>query len=549
MKKISTLIAIACMNLFLNAQTAGWQWAQNSNGTSSDGGKAICADAYGNTYVTGYYTSTSITIGTTTLTNSGGYDYFIAKYNAMGNVVWAKGATGVSNDIGTGICLDAKGNPYVTGSTNSATLTVGSNVITQKGYDDIFVVKYDTSGKAIWAKSFGGSSDDLGQSVGVDGKGNAYVTGYYTSSSMIAGTNTLTNAGGNDMFVAKYDSSGNIIWAKSIGGTGAESGNGISTDVNGNSYVTGSYTSSSITFGATTLTNSGGYDYFITKYGPLGNVIWSKGATGVSNDIGYGLTLNANKYVYVIGSYNSANLTFGSSSINGKSGDDVFIVKYDTSGTALWAETAGGYTDDLAGGIAVDANGNAFITGYFESPTMYFGLTTLTNAGADNIFAASYDASGNLRWAKSAGGSSDDEGTSVTVDAMGNAYMTGSFYSATITFGNTTLTNVSGYSDMYIAKFGTTNTTGIKEVSTMQTGLITISPNPNTGIFSLQTEGLQNSSSDTYMSIIDMLGREVYQGKYNQVNTIDFSTQANGVYYVIINNTDKKYTGKIIVNK
>ena len=126
----------------------------------------------------------------------------------------------------------------------------------------------------LWAQRAGGTDSDYGYSCSTDASGNIFVTGYFYSPSITFGTTTLTNAsaGNNDMFIVKYDSNGNVLWAKSAGGTSNDMGKSCSTDANGNVFVTGYFDSPSITFGSTTLTNAGGDDMFIVKL---------SGATGI----------------------------------------------------------------------------------------------------------------------------------------------------------------------------------------------------------------------------------------------------------------------------
>ena len=136
--------------------------AKSAEGTYYDYGRSIAVDANGNSYVTGYFYSSTITFGLTTLTNSGVYsDIFVVKYDSSGNVVWAKNTGGTNEDKGYGIAVDAIGNSYVTGWFSSSTITFGSTTLTNSGSDDIFVVKYDSSGNVMRAKSAGGTSNDL----------------------------------------------------------------------------------------------------------------------------------------------------------------------------------------------------------------------------------------------------------------------------------------------------------------------------------------------------------------------------------------------------
>ena len=169
---------------------------------------------------------------------------------------YTKSAGGTNTDYANSVIVDANGNTYVVGYFSSSSITFGTTTLTNSGSADMFIVKYDASGNMLWAKSAGGTSNDYAQSIAVDANGNTYVAGYFNSSSITFGSNTLTNAAGDyDMFVVKYDASGNVLWAKSAGGTSDDQANSITVDANGNIYVAGSFKSASITFGATTLTN------------------------------------------------------------------------------------------------------------------------------------------------------------------------------------------------------------------------------------------------------------------------------------------------------
>ncbi|MGI8893958.1 MAG: T9SS type A sorting domain-containing protein, partial [Bacteroidia bacterium] len=190
--------------------------------------------------------------------------------------------------------------------------------------------------------------------------GNIYITGTF-GSSLTIGSTTLTNTGGifSDVFVAKYDNSGNVIWAKSAGGTSSEGGRAIIVDGSGNSYVTGIFESSTISFGSTTLTNGASIDAFVVKYDSAGNVLWAANAGG------NGIAFDAYENIYLTGSKTA---------------------KYDPAGNLVWISLGGkGGTD-----IAVDGSGYSYITGSFDG-TFTFGNTTLTTTGSEDVFVAKLD--------------------------------------------------------------------------------------------------------------------------------------------------------------
>jgi hypothetical protein len=316
-----------------------------------------------------------------------------------------------------------------------------------------------------WAKKTGSTSGEKCYSISTDEGGNLYTTGFFTSP-IFFGSFPLANAGSADIFIAKYDSSGNIVWAKSFGGANDEGGFGISSDSVGNIYATGYFSSPSITFGSTTLTNVGGNDIFIVKLDATsGNVIWaiSDGSTG--DDRGIGVKADAYNNVYLTGSFASPTLNFGTTTLTNAGGYDVFIVKYaGATGNRLWAKSAGGVNDengpnanDNGGTITTDPSGNVFAVGYFSSPAITLGSTTLTNTtGSYDLFIVKYDSVGNALWAKSAGGTglNNDGAFGICTDVLGNAFVTGAFDSPSIIFGSFTLTHpLSTSGDIFTVKY------------------------------------------------------------------------------------------------
>jgi hypothetical protein len=248
-------------------------WAKDAGSSvGADCGRSIATDALGNVYVTGYFDSPYITFGSVVLNNpnvSGNYpDIFVVKYNAAGNVLWAKREGGMGADYGNSITTDATGNVYVTGYYSSSSITFGSTTLTNAdstgNYPDIFIVKYDAAGNVIWATSAEGTGYDFSYGSTIDATGNLYVTGYFSSPTFNFGTTALTNAGSFDIFIVKYDTSGNVLWAKAAGSSYGERAYSASADISGNVYITGIH-NSSITFGATTLANAGNGDMFIAK--------------------------------------------------------------------------------------------------------------------------------------------------------------------------------------------------------------------------------------------------------------------------------------------
>ena len=467
MKKLTLLfITFLIFNLSFiisYAQAPNYLWAKSAGGTSDDEAFSVAVDASGNSYVTGYFSSATISFGSTTLTNAGSADIFLAKYDANGNVLWAKSAGGTGDDEANSVAVDASGNCYVTGYFFSPTISFGSTTLTNAGGYDIFLAKYDATGNVLWAKSVGGISDEQATSVAVDASGNTYMAGLFTSTTLVFGSTTLTDSGtgySSDIFLSKYDSNGNVIWAKSAGGTSDDKTLSVAVDVSGNSYVTGWFSSSTLNFGSTSLANTGNYEMFLAKYDASGNVLWAKKPVGSGTDYGNSIAVDVSGNSYVSGFFQGNTITFGSTILTnaGGGGTDIFLAKYNTTGNLLWAKSAGGIGHDYASSVAVDTTGNCYVAGFFMDAAIPFGSTILPHVGASDIFIAKYDTTGNVLWAKSAGGTGSDWGSSVAVDVFGNSYVSGYFRSPTISFGSTTLTDVGGY-DIFLEKLASFSVT------------------------------------------------------------------------------------------
>ena len=374
----------------------GGYWAayladSNAAGSQNDNGSGIATDSTGNVYVTGYFYNAS-----------SGYNVFITKYNTSGTIQWQRSladslAAGSQYDFGNAIATDSSGNVYVTGRFYNASL--GTNA---------FITKYNTSGTIQWQRSLkdsraAASQNDYSQGIATDSSGNVYVTGFFSTSS-----------NGQNVFITKYNTSGTIQWQRSLADSLAASsqsdwGNAIATDSSGNVYVTGYFSNS-----------SGSANVFITKYNTSGTIQWQRSladsnAAASQSDVGYGIATDSSGNVYVTGSF-----------YNASNGQNVFITKYDTSGTIQWQRSlkdslSAGSQNDNSYGIATDSTGNVYVTGDFKNSSSGF-----------NAFITKYNTSGTIQWQRSladsfAAGSQSDYGYGIATDSTGNVYVSGRF--------------------------------------------------------------------------------------------------------------------------
>ncbi len=529
--KIFTFALIIFINISLSAQIPNWSWAKGASGMGAYGYSTI-SDEIGNVYVTGQF-YTTINFGDTTLISTGfpadtNTEIFIVKYNSSGNIIWARSAGGIGFDHSFGIAMDNNGYLYITGVTANygTTIAFGNISLSPNGYDNIYIAKYDTSGNALsvkLAKVKGGGYSSTG--ICTDLSGNIYITGWF-SDSLIFDNTVITSSGlQRDIFIAKYSSSGNVLWAKSAGGLAPDESNSIAADQLGNVYITGMFADSTIVFGNITLTNSapspwGQADYFIAKYDSSGNAIWAKSAGNYLDEAGLGVATDHSNNVYVTGYYRGA-ITFGSYIINNGGYYDTFIVKYDFNGNVLWAKGAGVSNISYSKAITIDSLNNAYITGYYNGSNIVFGNDTLinTNAGSYDLFIAKYDNLGYVKWAKTAGGIYDDYGYGITIDKFGNIYHTGRIYNQAI-FDNETIT-----SSFFLAKIsGQTLQINKNE----QDITLTIFPNPVTNILTI------NAPQKAIYEIYNLQGQIIKTIKSrNEMTNINVSTLHNGLYILV----------------
>ena len=401
-----TLVLLSSLGI-LNAQPADFEWAISVGESSADGGFATTTDVSGNVYVTGLYSGTvdfDPSASTFNLTSNGAVDIFVQKLDALGNFNWAISMGSTSNDRAYSISTDLSGNVYVAGN-------------------------YE------WTVDF---------DPGLD-------------------TFNLTSNGSLDIFVQKIDASGNLLWAKSIGGTSSDYVFSMATDNLGNVYLAGAFEGTADfdpSLDTFNLSSSGGRDIYIQKLDSMGNFEWVKSMGGVNHDVANSVIVDASGEVYVTGAYQGTvdfNADSGTFNLTSNGGYDVFIQKLDASGSFIWAKSIGGSSGDAGQTIATDGMGELYIIGFYSGTAdIDPGIDTfnLTSAGSNDIFIQKLDSMGNFIWAKSVGGTAGDFGLSATLDASGNLYLTG-FFKSTADFdpdtGSFQLTS-NGSEDIFIQK-------------------------------------------------------------------------------------------------
>jgi gliding motility-associated-like protein len=427
----------------LPAQNVRFTWAEKwDEGSTQSVNSSIVTDANGNVFIARYFNL-----------SNGIAEIFVSELDANGNLIWVNkivGGPGTSTVSGDGISIgvDAAGNVYVSGffyGNIDFDSGIGVSMLNSNG--SIFLLKLNPNGVFSWVRQLetiiAGLTDRL---LAVDPAGDVYLTGSYQGTIDFdpgPGIFNLTSGGGGasrEIFISKFNTSGNLVWAKQLGGlAGTDGGNGfsIALDASGNIYTTGNFYGTvdfdpgAGLFNLQTANAAG--EGFVTKLDAQGNLIWAKQMQGNGSSFGQSISVDGSGNVYTLGSYlGIVDFDPGAAVFTQSSGtnESIFISKLDASGNFVWANQLSGSEYMGGWGLAVDAAGNSFITGSFFG-TINFDPSVcafkLSSVGYDDIFISKLDPGGNFSWVKTLGGIGSDEGLSVALDAAGDVYTTGSF--------------------------------------------------------------------------------------------------------------------------
>ena len=464
MRFLSFIISFIIGISFSGAAYAQYSWDWIAGGTGGSEGWAVCTDPWGNVFGLGYPYGASVRFGPVTLTGFGGAAAIVVKYDAAGNLIWAH-STQNANAQPICIAADAAGDLYLLGYYTSPTLSIEATTITNPvspGHES-FLAKFSPSGSVDWMINVTTTSNTSFYGLGgVATKGpDVYVTSTFSAPVVTVGTYTLTNAdpSGNtsDIFLTKIDGSGNVIWAKSAGGNADDFPYSIAVTPFDNIYIIGSYKSPTLAFGSTTITNSAASNIFLAKYDGSGNALWAKTA-GNGHEDAYNVTSDANEDAYITG-YFLGTLSFGSVSLNNTTAlYDVYLAKYTSAGNAAWAKQISGTGNMFGYGVAVDPCNNVWISGSMGS-----GATTITIDGNnlsapagsfDPMFIAGYSGVGTYITSQALPTGGDDM-NGICTDGVGNIFIGGDVAISPVTLGSTTLFDTGG-ENLFVAKFGLT---------------------------------------------------------------------------------------------
>jgi hypothetical protein len=426
---IASFVKIACIVMGFTLHISAAENPPEFLWATVAGGNKECldmtSDRGGNIYITG-------TLGFKQHQSLGGHGWsrsggevFLVKFSPSGKLLWLQKAGGSGTDAGVAVIVAETGDVYITGyfagsiAFDRVKLKAAENKDTRQfSPSDMFIAKYSSDGKLLWAKQAGGPALDQSYGIASDKNGNVYVTGYFQGKATFSSTTLESKShpdgyhepdpGYGDVFVAKYDASGNIVWVRQAGEGRKNAGYGIAVDGSGNVFITGQFASTertnTIRFGDI-IVKSSSLSAFIAKYNSDGKILWAQPTAGDQYYHRNQIAVDSIGHAFVAGSFDF-NDEFADLAHLKKSGrnSDIFLVKYDTDGKILWCKQAGGQAVEFSS-LKIDADGNASITGVFNEAASFDQIQIQAKPHDPQIsgyesFLARYTAAGDATWVK-----------------------------------------------------------------------------------------------------------------------------------------------------
>jgi len=430
-----------CLLLFatsLHAATPAFEWVASGGGAKSDKTRAVTFDRDGNVFMAGETTDDG-SFGDQKRTGLGSTDFFLTKLSPEGKFLWVRSLGGSLVDRGYGVATDSAGNAYVTGHYQSTDAQANGQTLPNSGDYDIFIAKYDTSGTLLWIKTAGGKGYDYGHGIVVDSKGDIVVTGAIAGEAKFGDVTVNAGSTTRPIFCAKYDSDGKLKWVKATGGKFSGSGHGLGVDANDSIYIGGSGSGTG-TMDAVTLASKSQAG-IVLKLSPNGEGVWAATLPGVPSAGFHEITVDSTGRTWCAGMFKGL-LNGGPVHTTGDKDNDGVLAHYSPEGKLVWSHVVQGPATDYCLGVATDNTGRCFVTGEF-SDTATFAGQILKTQGATDIFTAAFDAKGGLEWLIQSGGIKGDNAYCAAWHPSGRLIISGACV-APATFAGQTMASPGG---------------------------------------------------------------------------------------------------------
>lgn len=434
MKRL-TLIFIL---LFFGRNFQAQKWGANTFGQFTNEAMDVEIDAAGNSYITGYVTGeTAFNTSNVLQTTPGNGDIYVAKYNSIGDLIWWKQFGGNFSDRAYDLAIGPDQNVVVTGQ-YFGSVTFGTNVLqSSQNSKDIFLVKLNPLGNVLWARSEGGNLSENAYGVTVDHQNNVILTGQFEGTTSIANQSftsiidPFNNLPSYDLFISKYDATGNPLWAHAGRAKKEDRGLAVAVDLQDNIFLSGQY-SDTLQFAGNTYNNNGLNVGFVSKLSPTGQVLFFNNLRAGSC-LPYDLEVNGNNEVVIIGDFLGNMIYFNngvSNPITNPYQKRIFAIKIQNNGQFSWAYTLGSDNVLSARSISIDGNKNIYITGHFTCnlTQLHVPHTAFWNSvGFKDPYLLKLSNAGQKIYIKQFGGKKDDEGHGVAVQHDEEPILCGSF--------------------------------------------------------------------------------------------------------------------------
>lgn len=507
-------------------QPPDWQWAKNypylsgySMQTLPSGEILIAGSANGN-----------FTLGSDVINTNGERFPLLLKLDSSGNYLWSTYFTvSTSSSINNfeDIAIDTEGNIYVSGWFTD-TLFHPLGFLKSSGYLDAFIAKFSSDGSLIWIKRMGGLGENSIQDITLDANQQPWITGYYYNSLELENDTLYNPISFYTIFVAKLDTSGQILFLKSYHCTERLYVYAIAADQIGNVVIGGSFTGTVDWDGELMVNGSADYtDPYLVKFNSQGDIVWTKRAWSSFDDEILDVQIASDNSIYVSGTFR-ATLNFVAFSLYSAGAGDMFIAKYNPDGVILWGRSAGGTDWDSGNRISLDHQGSVYVLGSYNGSATFGNAVTLFSMGYNDMYVAKYDAYGYFLWVNEVKNILDGTCHSIDLTPQGKILVMGMFGESLIVGDTMMLAPTYDSYDLFIAQL---NNSWLPDVITQLptenvTDAIICYPNPSNGVLSVHvpwegTYHLYNSHGALIHS---------YFLKANQTNQITIDNA--GVYYL-----------------
>lgn len=522
-------------------------WLTSFGGSESDVGRSVCTDQKGNIYVTGYFQGEA-TFGDVILISQGDTDIFLAKLDPMGNLIWvSQFGSGIrrnliATEMGTSLKSDNLGHVYLAGIFSYSTI-FGDTTLTSNGGDDIFIAKFNENGRVIWAYNYGTIGHDFVYDIELDKDGSLILSGSF-------GINPTEKSFRMDQqssyaILARINQTGEMSMIRYATCTGNIRASSTVVDVNNNIFWGLDFTKE-IAFGEQQISSRGKSDMLIEKLSPLGTLVWQKHIGGRFDDKINDLMLYKGCELLLTGSFEDK-ITIGDRELLSNGQADLILCQIDESGNVPWVETIGGKMNDKGISVSSIDDEHIVVAGIFQDKIVV-SLDTIESAGYYDVVIACFDKNHSLSWVSQLGNKNGDFIESISLDER-RAYFAGHFR------GEMTV-NLSdivskGRDDIFVGclpLLSDENVLGTDD-SPIDPGKLNveIDPNPSSGIFYLTSNYQENITVD--VTILNTAGYNVMTISNKEIpSELNLLSMPNGVYFVHINFQGIRIIKKIIIS-